>query len=181
MKRVLSLTRLVAAFLLIQSTFARELPPAPPGFAWQEIPELKAALLRPNGWFFKREKQKDTLAYFITQENIDNGGEFQTGLTVNVSRRTDSAVERAKRMVERIASTKHGEKWAKEVGPFKEFGCLSKDSDANGTTLMQTLAVANPKTNTLYLFMFESPESNWDAAWKTGKQIMDTLALDDGM
>jgi hypothetical protein len=27
--------------------------------------------------------------------------------------------------------------------------------------------------------VFESPENDWNAAWKTGKQIMDMLALDD--
>jgi hypothetical protein len=41
--------------------------------------------------------------------------------------------------------------------------------------------VSNPKTNILYLFIFESPEASWDSAWKTGKQIMDTLAIDDEM
>jgi hypothetical protein len=29
------------------------------------------------------------------------------------------------------------------------------------------------------MFIFESPESEWDAAWKIGEQIMDTLAIDD--
>lgn len=70
--------------LIARSLLAADLPAAPAGFTWQEIPELKAALLKPNGWFFKREKQKDTLAYFITKEDIDKNGQFQTGLSVNV-------------------------------------------------------------------------------------------------
>jgi len=37
------------------------------------------------------------------------------------------------------------------------------------------LTVANPKTNTLYLFIFESPIAGWMKAWKIGKQILDTL------
>jgi hypothetical protein len=45
--------------------------------------------------------------------------------------------------------------------------------------MTNTLMAANPKTGTLYLFVFESPESGWDAAWKTGAKIMDTLAMDD--
>ena len=56
---------------------------------------------------------------------------------------------------------------------------LAKDTDSTGTVVMQALTVANPKTNTLYLFVFESPESEWEDAWKTGKQIMDMLAIDD--
>lgn len=39
-----------------------DLPPPPSGFSWQEVPELKAAFLKPNGWFFKREEEKGTLA-----------------------------------------------------------------------------------------------------------------------
>jgi hypothetical protein len=180
MKAFLSLAFL--AVLFVQAVPATELPPPPPGFTWQEIPELKAAFLRPDNWFFKREVSKGTLAFFITKESIESGGEFQTGLTVNVFRvKKDSAVEKAKSSIDQLAAQKHGDKWAKDVGPFKEFGCLSKDTDSSGTTVTQTLMVANPKTNTLYLLIFESPESSWDSAWKIGKQIMDTLAIDDAI
>lgn len=65
--------------LSVDTIAAVDVPPPPPGFTWQEIPELKAAFLKPNGWFLKREEQKGTLAYFITKENIDKNGEFQTG------------------------------------------------------------------------------------------------------
>lgn len=159
---------------------ATDLPVPPDGFTWQGVPELKAAFLRPNHWFFKREENKGTLAYFITKESIENGGEFQTGLTVNVFRhKKDSAVETAKYYIDELTAKKHGEKWAKDVGPFKEFGCLTRDTDANGTIVLQTLMVANPKTNTLYLFVFESPETSWESAWKIGKQIVDMLVIDD--
>ena len=54
-----------------------------------------------------------------------------------------------------------------------------RDTDASGTTVVQALMVANPKTNTLYLFIFESPEANWDSDWKIDKQILDSLVIDD--
>jgi hypothetical protein len=167
--------------LLLQVMFAIDLPVPPQGFSWQEIPELKAAFLKPEGWYFKQEEQKGTLAYFITKENIDKAGGFQTGLTVNVFRNLmQSAVDQAQAIIDRTAANKHGEKWTKEAGPFKEFGCRTKDTDASGTIVMERLAVANPKTNTLYLFIFESPESEWNVSWKMGERIMDMLALDDG-
>jgi hypothetical protein len=181
MKNLVPLS-LLALFvtLSVQTIVAIDVPPPPPGFTWQEIPELKAAFLKPNGWFFKREEQRGTLAYFITKEDIDKSGQFQTGLTVNVFHlKKDPAVERGKYMIDQLAATKHGEKWSRDFGPFREFGCLTKDTDSSGTIVMQTLTVANPKTNALYLFIFESPEPEWDAAWKTGKQIMDMLAIDD--
>lgn len=164
----------------VRIVVAVDVPQPPPGFTWQEIPELKAAFLKPNGWFFRREEQKSTLAYFITKENIDKNGQFQTGLTINVFHlKKDPAVEKGKYMIDQISTAKHGEKWSRDFGPFREFGCLAKDTDSSGTTVANYLAVANPKTNTLYLFIFESPESDWDSAWTTGKQIMDTLAIDD--
>jgi hypothetical protein len=41
--------------------------------------KLRAAFLRPNGCFFKREEQKGTFACFITKEDIEENGEFQNG------------------------------------------------------------------------------------------------------
>ena len=40
--------------------------------------EIKAAFLKPTGWHFKRESKKGTLAYFITKEDIDKVGRFDT-------------------------------------------------------------------------------------------------------
>ena len=128
------------AVLSVQTIAAVDVPPPPPGFTWQEVPELKAAFLKPNDWFFKREEQNGTLAFFITKENIDKNGQFQTGLTVNVFHlKKDPAVERGKYMIDQLATTKHVEEWTPDVGPFREFGCLAKDTDSTGTVVMQTL------------------------------------------
>jgi hypothetical protein len=90
-------------------------------------------------------------------------------------------VERGQDTIQQLAATKHVKAWAQDAGPFREFGCLAKDTDSSGTVVIQTLAVANPKTNTLYLLIFESPEPDWDSAWKLGKQIVDKLVLDDNI
>ena len=166
----------------LQRLHAIDLPKAPTGFTWQEIPELKAALLKPNGWFFKQENGNGTIAYFITQENLSNSGEFETGLTVNVFHLKDnSAVARGKAMIDQM-DTKHKVKTeTRAFGPFQEFACDLKDTDASGSIRMHALTIANPKTNTLYLFIFESPDSTWEAAWKLGQQIMNMLAIDDEM
>jgi hypothetical protein len=135
--------------LVLQSALAIDLPVPPSGFTWQEIPELKAAFLRPDGWFFKKEEQRATLAYFITKEDIGKTGEFQTGLTVNVFHlKKDSAVDRGRDLIDQIAAQKHADKFSREAGPFKEFGCVYRDTDAPRTTV-HNLTVANPKTNTL--------------------------------
>ncbi|MGD0889451.1 MAG: hypothetical protein ABR889_09410 [Acidobacteriaceae bacterium] len=178
MKKITLLIIVVTFFT--NTLCAIDLPKPPSGFTWQEIPELKAAFLRPDGWFFKQEANKGTLAYFITKEDMNKTGEFETGLTVNVFRlKQESAVDRGKTMIDQMVLKDHGTKWARTVGSFQEFGCQMEDTDSTGTTVMQALTVANPKTNTLYLFLFESPKSDWDVAWKLGKPIMDSLAIDD--
>jgi len=180
MKKLILLSLL--AVLFVQSLLAMPFPTPPAGFTWQEVPELKAAFLKPDGWFYKREEQKGTLAYFITKENIDKDGRFQTGLTVNVFHlKKDSAVERGKAIIQQLATTKNVEAFGTEVGPFREFACLAKDTNSSGTVVIYTLAVANPKTNTLYLFIFESPESDWDTAWKLGKPMVDMLPLQESI
>ena len=171
----------ILSVLIVQRVFPRDLPQPPSRFSWQEIPELKAAFLKPDGWFFKREKQQETLAYFITKEDIGKNGRFKTGLTVNVFHlKKDSAVERAQGLIENIAKPRHGEMWTEQAGVLQKFGCLVKDTDATGPIVMQALGVANSKTNTLYFFIFESPESEWNAAGKIGKQILDMLVIDEG-
>jgi hypothetical protein len=121
---------------LIQPALAIDVPPAPVGFTWQEVPELKAAFLKPNGWFYRKEEQQGTFAIFITKEDISKGGEFQTGLTLNVFHlKKDPATEHGKSMIENIARSKHGEMWTQKLGPFIEFGCQVKDTDATGTTV----------------------------------------------
>jgi hypothetical protein len=178
MKKI-AILAFVAAFFIPQCS-AIELPKPPEGFTWQEIPELKAAFLKPNGWFFKQEIQKGTLAYFITKENLEQNDQFDTGLTINVFRlKRDSAVDHGKVLIGNMALQHHVEMWSRTYGPFQEFGCEFNDTDASGSIMMHALTIANPKTNTLYLFIFESPVSGWDAAWKIGKQIMDNLAIDD--
>ena len=64
---------LFAAFLR-----AQELPPAPKGFSWQSMPELKSALLKPDGWHVKHESRGDTTAYFVSKEEIRDDVGFTT-------------------------------------------------------------------------------------------------------
>jgi hypothetical protein len=167
---------------LAVSVHAIDLPQASNGFSWKEIPEIKAAFLMPNGWHFKRHVQDGTLAFFITQEDIDKEGRFNTGLTVNVFRRAKpgTAVEYAKAFIGRMAATNHaGDVWARQFGPLQGFGCRFRKTTAPGTPIVHALLVANPKTGTLYLFLFEAPEAQWTDAWVKGELMMNSLAIDD--
>jgi hypothetical protein len=177
--------RKLASFLLAFVSFAptlhaADLPSAPSGFAWEQIPELKSALLKPDGWYFKQEEKGGILGYFITREDIDKTGHFDTGLTVNVFPKLGAglAIERGKEVIDRVAAQHHQQTWTHQEGDLQEIGCEIKDSDPSGTVVMHALAVANTKTDTLYLLIFESPESEWTSSWKIGKEIIDAFKFD---
>lgn len=174
---------MVVAMLLLQPAFAMDLPKAPAGFAWQEVPELKAAILKPDRWFFRREEGTGTLAYFITKEEIVNGSQFQTGLTVNVFRglAQGTAAARGQALVEKMASEHGAQTLSHRTGLFREFSSEFKDTDATGTTMMHVLTIANTQTDTLYLLIFESPAGQWDAVQKTGEMIVDSLTINEGV
>lgn len=175
--------RVFAAIALIISSHAAlaqvtELPPAAPGFHWQRVDEIKGAFLVPNGWHFKREAKAETLGYFASRENVDISGKFLVGLTVNVMPRLKrrDAVASAYELIEGFAAGKRLiRSWDASMGPFVGAGCLVQDE----TTVMHVLTVANPKTNTLYLFIFEAPSSEWEKAWTLGDKMMKRLLLDD--
>jgi hypothetical protein len=59
MKKLILLS--LSAVLFMQSLLAMPFPTPPAGFTWQEVPELKTAFLKPDGWFYKREEQKGIL------------------------------------------------------------------------------------------------------------------------
>ncbi len=178
------LASFVLALSFVASTVhATNLPSPPSGFEWQQIPEVKSALLRPQGWYFKQEEKGGILGYFVTAQDIDKVGHFETGLTVNVFPRLGEglAVERGKQLIDRVAAAHDEKPWNQQVGQLQEFGCEVRDTDGSGTVVMHALAVANTKTDTLYLLIFESPAADWDAQWKIGKEMMDAVKFDDGV
>jgi len=173
---------LVILAVITPALFATDRPALPPGFSWQEIPEIHSTFLRPNGWFFRQETDKGTRAFFITKEDISGGGSFHTGLTINVfpHLREGSALDQGKALVDKIvAQHPRANHWNRQTGPFEVFGCLVTDTDNSGTSTVMTYVLANPKTNTLYLLIFESPELAWSENSEIGKQIMSTMSLDD--
>lgn len=144
----------------------RELPKAPDGFTWREVPAINGAFLIPVGWHFREEAGKGTLAYFITQDESAPPAQYRTGTLVNVFLKNPSAPKKIEDIARALAA-----KYATEVepgsfGPFRTLQCrydVPGDS-AHETARVQLLAIANPKTNAAYLVMFESPVSTWESA-----------------
>jgi hypothetical protein len=175
-----------ALMLLAAARLSAEGPPtAPEGYSWQRIDSVKAAFLMPKGWYFKEETPRPGVhAFFISQEDIGKGGEFETGLTVNVFVPSEGkAQERALAHIAGLAQTPGNElqeTWQMETGVLKGVGGRFRRVDKDYPPLiMHVLAVGNSATNTLYIIMFESPEKTWDKAWVKGEQMMKLFVLDD--
>lgn len=77
----------------------------------------------PQGWHFKEESKSDTRAFFITQEDIDRKGEFETGLTLNVAHlKQDKAQEYAAAFIAELGQSPGHElqdTWQTETGVVK--------------------------------------------------------------
>ena len=75
----MGLTAILLSLIFVAPAYAMNLPAAPSGFAWREVPEIKAAFLVPSGWQFRRHTQVSTLALFVTPEGFDKGRAIQHG------------------------------------------------------------------------------------------------------
>ncbi|MBI4391999.1 MAG: hypothetical protein HY575_08930 [candidate division NC10 bacterium] len=178
---------LVAAVSLLGLYAAAEatgLSAAPRGYSWKRLEEVRATFLIPDGWHFKHEQKGNTLAYFITQENIASQGRFETGLTLNVIRGLGAgrAHETARQFIASLASQNEPlQTWETGTGVLKGYGCevRVRASGHRPAIVIHGLAIANTRTDTLYLVLFEGPEASWQLAWEKGRVILEAFALDD--
>ena len=163
---------------------AGDLPPAPEGFAWERLKEIRGAFLRPAGWHFLHEERGSTQAWFVSAEEIrGEKGQFDTGLSLNAIKLQKGRAESAAVRTLGGLSSKHEVliSWSSEQEPLKIFGVLLRDrTRSDGVPLpAQHLFIVNSKTNVLYMIGFESPESQWAEAWKKGEMMMTTFVLDE--
>ncbi len=171
-------------FNSIQLIAPLSLPSPPDGFSWQKLEAIKAAVLMPAGWYFKKEPGKP--AWFITRENIEKEGKYETGFTIQTfqSPNADAAGEFAKAMIDNYSknSNKLIRSWNSKNGIFEVWGWESKVTSADKvTTIVHSLIVSNTKTNTFYYCSYDSTESKWEEAWKVGERMVQSLILNEDM
>ena len=159
----------------------------PVGFAWQALPDGKAAALLPAGWYYRAEGQKGAPTYYLTQEQIGESGEFQTGLSLQVVRKATARTRRSAAEYAGLLMLRTGfgrgqqvlEKASSTEGIWHKWMVRYRDAppDADPRIVFQ-LALANAKTDTLYLLTFESPEKDWAEAWPLGEVMVRELVLE---
>lgn len=160
-------------------------PPA--GFTWQPLPESKAAALLPAGWYYRAAGEKGAPTYYLTKEEIGENNEFETGLSLQVVRKAKAKTGRPAPEYAELLMMRTGfgpgkqqlEKASVADGPFYKRTVRYRDAppEAEPRVVFQ-MALANAKTDTLYLLTFESPEKDWAKAWQLGQVMVRELVLD---
>jgi hypothetical protein len=160
-------------------------PPA--GFAWQALPGIKAAMLLPEGWYYQADGQKAALTYYLTREEIGEGGEFQTGASLHVIRKVKAKTQRgapayAEFLMMRTGFGQGQHQLARASlveGVFHKYTVRYREAPVEAEVrVVYQMALANAKTDTLYLLTFESAEKDWEDAWKLGETMVRELVLD---
>lgn len=162
---------------------AAELPAAPLGFSWIEIPEIGGAFLLPTGWHFRK---RGDFQFFLTPVGMEPGKPFETGLKISVGRKvSESTGWEAPAYSEVIASApSDGEElldsWQSSFGTLQLFGArLRRAREGLEPVIFQRIALGNGETDTMYILLFESPESSWQEMWKLGETMLKQFVLGD--
>jgi len=150
------------------------------GYSWAFLPEISLALPVWSDWNFKKEQDQTTNAYFVSQENIDTDGTFNTGLSIIVLHdKSKNAAQIAKGMPAtmlaqtQITSASEVTKRTEGNLTFYEFQYEASFSTYDATVYNRI--VANTATNTLYIITFESPHAQWEEAWKIGQVMIEQM------
>jgi hypothetical protein len=189
---VLVICGLLLAYPVAAQTPAPATAPAeaPMGFHWQPLPEVKAFMLLPYTWNYKAETSRDAQAYFLTRERIVPGGQFQTGVSLNVVRQMTAKSKQAAAAYAQSFSAKSGHGAGQQMlaqenktqGPLRLFGVRYRVANSGvDAKIIQQWAIANTTTDTFYLLLFESPEKDWPQAWKMGEEMIKQFRLDAGV
>lgn len=153
--------------------------PAPAGFEWADLPDLKYAILVPDGWFVKRVFQGDTEAIFVTEEDIEVSGRYSTGMGINIIQNVNNVDGAAQSFIQNIASLETTTKILDSIQMSSETNVvrmyaivieaeLPINPNDPVPTPFKTLtyhAFADTETNTLITMIFESPSDQWESEW----------------
>lgn len=165
-----------------------ELPEPDDGFSWQRMPEIMAAVQKPDGWHVHKGETDDGVTYAISKEKVNDGGTFETGFTLigisNLS--SKSGIKPSlfvQHMVEGLSTHEHHQlirKTALKQGLFR--GALIRyenNEPGEKTIIVHQVLAANDTTGSLYMAIFEAPKAEWTEAWKLGEVMLKKYILDD--
>ena len=164
------------------------LAPLPAGFAWQPLPAYKAAIPLPTGWHYDLQTPDGATTYTLTPDPLPESGEYPTGLALHVVRKAKARLRHPAPEYAELLMLRAGHGLGQQVldqtaateGVFRTRTVRYRETPPGGgeVRLVYQMALANARTDTLYLLTFESPEANWPEAWALGQVMVQGLTLD---
>lgn len=154
------------------------------GFSTKDLDKLDASVLVPDNWFYRYEENDGTQAYFISEQEIKKDTDiFETGFTMNVNYQYlvpgEDAVKYIDIHLDKIKTSGKIEKMSSGEANNYLYKQIIKSFTNDGVKYKMAIRViANKKTNTLYIVMFETTAKKWDKEWNTkGKPMFDYLSI----
>lgn len=163
--------------------------PAPDGYEWVACEGgLHCKYLKPDGWFAYQEAKGRTQALFITERPFSPPEKrFEVGLTVNVVRDLEERLGITPRafMQQMLQTAASQALEASDIGQAELFegvhtayvSLVVPGPPGGENVVLQEQIIANNFTGTVYVLIFEAPESQWDHAWFHGRTIFDHLQM----
>ncbi len=164
---------------IVPEEVAKELPPSCPNFEWKFY--HNAVFRAPIGWNEKETTNNingfQSFLYATSPEKFSSEKYFEMGITVNVfSGGNDSkGLDAHKIAALYLAPTFKSHK--KEEIIILETNDINKDektitfrysdhAEGQKPIIVHKFIIANKKSDSVYVFIFESPENNWEENWK---------------
>lgn len=165
-----------------------DLPNPPAGFTWVSMPEARAVFLKPDEWYEINKGTKDAITYAISKEQITESEQFETGLTMIAAKDIAAKVKMspyryALELVLAIGKDSDNsviKQSSKKQGPFDSLFIQYENSpNVLKPIIVHKMFIANEKTGSLYIVIFEAPKDEWDDAWKVGEVMLNKYLIDD--
>jgi hypothetical protein len=193
MKRLLVLVAVFSMTLFgygkpAQSTNETKLPEAPDGYRWERFAEVQSAFLCPVGWHRFHKAGVSSHTYSLSVESVAEHGSFETGMTLQVIKDLMKkkgippsvfAIEMTQLALKKPENARISSEDLSS-GPFKAFGVRYRNAPSVAIPIIiHQVAIANDKTDTLFIATFEAPENTWTQAWKLGEVMIKKFLIDD--
>lgn len=156
-----------------------------PGFHVERLEPIQASIQIPDGWHFRSEQKNDTTAFFVTREPLDTAATFKIGLTINCVRHvTDKAHVKPSKYIDaftRLMDTKESitNPRTNNQGPFNMIWFdVDLPNEGRNATHVKYFLIANDTTDTMYIMLFEAPQSEWTEAYEKGVVMLKNIVLD---
>ncbi len=172
----------MAACPVVAPAVPEDAPPA--GFAWEDLKEIHAFVLRPAGWYFRLVLPALPFYHFSPQPFTGPFG-VDKGFAMHVMTRNGEPADNA--AAAWIASCALQYKvlrgWTRKgvpAEPFTSYGlvCIMRDQSTDGVAYMcEVVLVANRVTNTVYQCWLVAPPAEWKDVEETGETMLANLRL----